>query len=119
MAEATLAVMSAPPNLPPAVTITSPNAYENINYGTTITLSGAASDPEASGTLVYTWTAHWGTSSVVLGKSPEVEWRPRDTIPFLDYDDGDVVQVQLRLDVRDQEGNVGSDAVWLRFSVIK
>ena len=117
--EATLAVMSAPPNLPPAVTITSPNAYENINYGSTIMLSGAASDPESSDALVYTWTAHWDTSSVVLGKSAEIQWRPRDTIPFLDYNDGDVVQVQLRLDVRDQEGNLGSDAVWLRFSVIK
>lgn len=116
---ATLDVVPAPPNLPPAVTITSPRAYANVNYGSTITLSGSASDPEGSTPLVYTWTAFWDTNSVILGKSPDIQWRPIDTVPFLDYKDGDIVQVQLRLDVRDPEGNVGSDTVWLRFRVSK
>jgi hypothetical protein len=118
-AEATLAVMSAPPNLPPAVTIVSPNAYEAAGYGSTLTLSGTASDPEAGGALVYTWTVQWADGSVVVGKSAEVQWRPRDTIPFTDYEDGSVVEVRVRLDVRDQEGSVGSDSVPLRFRVSK
>jgi hypothetical protein len=97
-----------------------PHAYDNISYGSTITLSGTAVDPEGDGSLIYTWTAFWETSSAVLGKSPpKPQWRPRDTIDFLDYNDGDILEVQLRLDVRDQEGNVGLDSVWLRFRVNK
>jgi hypothetical protein len=112
----TIAVVEAPPNLPPSVVITSPADGSTPPVDEPVTLSAAAADPEGDTPLTYEWTVKLGSdAAIVVGDAASVEWTPMDTYAF---DQEGNWTIEVRVNVTDSEGNVGTDAVTLPYQLI-
>jgi len=115
-ATVTVDVVDPPPNLPPSVQVTSPQDGTAPPVDEPLTLSGTAVDPEGGSPLTYQWTVKLGNlAPIVVGTEATVEWTPLDTYPF---DQEGTWTVEVRLNVTDPEGNVGTDFVTLEWVLI-
>jgi len=120
-ASVNFSVIDPPPNLPPVVQVTSPE--NNVNLGSTselLTFAGTATDPEGETDLNYEWTVSYVNSAIsgteTIGNTMSFDGRLTDTIPF-----GDIEgrwDIEIRLNVSDPEGNIGTDFVTLDFVII-
>ncbi len=111
-----ISVVDPPPNLPPAVRVSSPEDREPLPTNEPITLSGTAEDPEDATDLIYEWTVKLGDNApIFVGDAPSVEWTPSDTYDF--SGEGNYV-IQVRLNVTDPQGNTGTDFITLEFLII-
>lgn len=109
-------VVDPPPDLPPNVQVTSPADGSAPPVNQPVTLSGTADDPENAGPLTYQWTVQLaGQAAIVVGTSASVQWTPNQTYAF---SQAGTYTVEVRLNVTDQGGNVGSDAVTLEWIFI-
>jgi serine protease len=109
-------VSDPPPNLPPAVRITSPADNASINVNETMTLSGTATDPENQTPLTYQWTVKLNDGSPIeVGTDPSVQWKPSDTY---DFSGEGTYRLEIRLNVTDPQGNTGTDFLVFNFSII-
>lgn len=118
-------VTEAPANLPPVVNVTSPGNDLGIAASQVLTLAGTVVDPEGmavttSWDLLGEYDPQTGTGGelypVVLGQNGT--WRLQDTVPGLGTGCGFDHFLRLRLNAVDADGQVGSDFVVLRISVI-
>ncbi|MBA2667996.1 MAG: S8 family serine peptidase, partial [Trueperaceae bacterium] len=102
-----ITVVDPPPNLPPNVQVTSPQTGSSPPVHLPITLSGTANDPEGATPLTYQWTTKLGSNApIVVGNAPSIEWTPNETYSF---NQEGTYTVQVRLNVTDPGGNVGTD----------
>jgi hypothetical protein len=109
-------VIEAPENLPPTVYVSAPTDGSAPNVDQTLALTSVATDPEGNNPLTYQWTvALNGGTPIVIGNSASIQWKPRDT--YLFNTEG-AWNVEVRLNVTDSLGNVGTDYVTLRWYVI-
>ncbi len=111
----TVNVTSPPSNLPPAVTITSPQNGLDIGLFDPIVLSGSATDPEGHTPITYEWVVNFGTGNIVVGNTPTLSWTPEDTIP-VECDKTWDIRITLR--ATDAFGQTGSDFVDVRAILI-
>lgn len=115
-ATVSMSVIDPPPNLPPAVRITSPAADAPIFVNETMTLSGTATDPENQTPLTYQWTVKLNDGSPIeVGTDPSVQWKPSDTY---DFSGEGSYRLEIRLNVTDPQGNTGTDFLVFNFSII-
>ncbi len=111
-----ITVVEPPPNLPPNVQISSPTHGSSPPIDLPLSLTGAAIDPEGDTPLTYQWTVKLGTlAPIVVGSAASVQWTPRDTYAF---NQAGTWTVEVRLNVTDSLGNVGTDAVTLEWLLI-
>jgi serine protease len=73
-------VVAPPDNLPPAVSISSPQNGITINIFELVTLSGSATDPEGNNPITYEWSVNWGEGKVIIGNSPTIAWDAFETL---------------------------------------
>lgn len=120
-ASVNFSVIDPPPNLPPVVQITSPENDANISsISELLTFSSTATDPEGEDSLVYEWTVSYvngGLSGTeTIGNTASFTGRLSDTIPFGDNEG--LWTIEIRLNVSDPDGNIGTDFVTLSFVII-
>jgi hypothetical protein len=111
-----ISVVDPPPDLPPNVVVTTSAASSNPPLDQPITLMGDATDPEDAGPLTYEWTYQLGVlAPVVIGDQATIQWTPNQSIAF---NQAGLYTVQVRLNVTDQGGNVGTDFVTFEWNLI-
>ena len=111
----TINVIEPPDNLPPAVSVTSPQNGLDINFFEALSLAGTATDPEGNTPLSFQWIANWGAGDVVIGNTRTMSWVPDDTIPF---ECDKTFNIRLTLRVTDSLGRPGTDFVNVRAIII-
>ncbi len=111
----TVNVVAPPNNLPPTVSISSPQNGINIGLFDPLTLSGSATDPEGNTPLSYEWIVNFGSGNVIVGTSPNLSWTPDNTIP-VQCDKRWNIRISLR--VTDSFGQTGVDFVDVRANFI-
>ncbi len=115
-ASVTLSVVEPPPNLAPSVRVTSPADRADLPRDQPITLSGTATDPEGAAPLTYQWTVKLNNGSpIVVGNAASVQWTPTDTY---NLGGAGTYIIQIRLNVTDPQGNIGTDFVTLEYIII-
>ena len=111
-----ISVVDPPPDLPPNVQVTNPADGSSPPVNQPVTLSGVASDPENAGPLAYQWTVQLSDQApIVVGNAASVQWTPDQTYAF---NQEGTYTVEVRLNVTDQGGNVGTDFVTLEWVFI-
>lgn len=109
-------VTEPPPDLPPSVSITSPENLQPVQTDEEILLSGDVSDPEGRTPVTLRWTVSVNDGgSILVGTSNNVLWTPADTI---DFRSEGIYDVTIQLTAEDPGGNAGKDFVQLRFRII-
>jgi len=111
-------VVDPPPNLPPSVQVTSPPNLPNPAppIDQPLTLSGTATDPEGATPLTYQWTTKLGSNApIVVGNAASIQWTPNQTYAF---NQEGTWRVEVRLNVTDPQGNVGTDFVVIEWVLI-
>lgn len=96
---------------PSPVDITSPSSGDVFSAGSTITLSGTASDPDGDSPLTYTWSAQvlGAQFGALIGSGEVLHWTPSDTFTLPDgaFD----LPILVTLSVKDPYGNTASDVI--------
>ncbi|MDX2472903.1 MAG: S8 family serine peptidase [Candidatus Krumholzibacteria bacterium] len=110
-----ISVVAPPDNLPPAVSVSSPQNGLDVNFFDPLNLVGSATDPEGNTPLSYEWVVNFGTGNIVIGTGPTLSWAPEDTITF---ECDKTWDIRLTLRVTDSFGSTGSDFVNVRAIVI-
>ncbi|MFW6078355.1 MAG: hypothetical protein ACODAE_01960, partial [Gemmatimonadota bacterium] len=121
--EVDVEAVDPPDNLPPLVTVTSPDDVTNASPDSEITLDGYATDPEGASDLEYAWFALWPydidtgdyTHEELIGVGRPIEWSPSETT---DFTCGPGADFRVELRATDPGGAVGSDYVVVRVSNI-
>ncbi|MFW6080137.1 MAG: S8 family serine peptidase, partial [Gemmatimonadota bacterium] len=116
--EAEVTAVDPPENLPPSVTVTSPDNGAVVPHDTLFTLDGTATDPEGELDLERAWYALWpydeatgeSDNETLIGLGGSVEWRPTDTMSFT-CGEHQSATVRVELRVTDPGGAVGHDFV--------
>jgi hypothetical protein len=109
-------VTEAPANLPPTVYVSSPTDGSAPDVDQALALTGVATDPEGNNPLTYQWTISLnGGPTTVIGNTASIQWKPRDSYLF---NQAGAWNVEVRLNVTDSLGNVGTDYVTLRWYLI-
>lgn len=111
----TVFVVEPPSNLPPSVSVTSPQNGMDIGFFDVLNFNGTATDPEGNTPLSYEWIVNFGEGDVVVGNSQSMTWTPEDTIEF-ECDKTWDIRITLR--VTDSFGSPGADFVDVRAIVI-
>ncbi len=111
----TVVVVEPPNNLPPAVSVTSPENGMDIGFFDVLNFSGNATDPEGNTPLSYEWIVNFGEGDVVVGNTPSMTWTPEDSMEF-ECDRTWDIRITLR--VTDSLGRPGNDFVDVRAIVI-
>lgn len=111
----TVSVVEPPNNLPPAVSVTSPQNGIDIGFFEVLTFNGTAVDPEGNTPLSYEWIVNFGEGDVVVGTTQSMTWMAEDTIEF-ECDKTWDIRITLR--VTDSLGRPGIDFVDVRAIVI-
>lgn len=113
-AELTISVVDPPANLPPVVHINSPSNLDSVFEA--LSLSGTATDPEGDTPLSFEWTAKLNASApLVIGSTQSLTWTPSDSF---DFSNEGSYTLQLRLNVRDSQGKLGSDFKLFSFTIV-
>ncbi len=109
----TVTVVAPPSNLPPTVTISSPQNGIDSGPFTPLALSGTAIDPEGNNPISYQWAVNWGEGAgdVVVGDTPSLSWTPSD---HLDTNEDHIWNVRITLEATDSLGQIGNDFVDIR-----
>ncbi len=108
-------VVPPPSNLPPTVSISSPQNGIDIGLFDPISLNGSAVDPEGNNPLSYRWIINFGDGDVVVGNTQSMSWTPEDDIePNCDS----TWDIRITLEATDSLGQVGSDFVDIRAILI-
>lgn len=113
-------VIDPPLNLPPVVRITSPGGNSNIGFDELITFAGTATDPEGEDNLTYEWQVSYASGSAsgteTIANTPSLTGRISDSVPY----DGSESRwtVEIRLNVSDSGGNIGTDFVTFEYVFI-
>jgi len=106
-----VSIVAPPDNLPPAVSITSPQNGVTINIFELVDLSGNATDPEGNNPLTYEWSVNWGEGKVVIGNSPTISW---DAFVTLNAECDGRWDIRATLKATDSLGASGTDFVDLK-----
>jgi serine protease len=117
-ASVAITVVDPPPNLPPSVQVTSPPNLPNPAppIDQPLNLTGTATDPEGATNLTYQWTTKLGNNApIVVGTGASIQWTPNQTYAF---NQEGLWRVEVRLNVTDPQGNVGTDFVVLEWLLI-
>ena len=120
-ASVNISVIDPPPNLPPLVHITSPENDANVNSTSELlTFASTVTDPEGENNLDYEWTVSYVNGAIsgteIIGNTVSFNGRLSDTIPFGNSEG--LWIIEIRLNVSDSDGNIGTDFVTLDFVII-